>query len=94
MSTIKEIGLFKRDRIIRNKSGKPLGRIILAKEYIPETKIAITLMEIPRSFTDNPQTEIFYIDELPYKIQEDLHPIRIRKTKLKYLVNNFYLNPV
>jgi len=94
MTDLKELKLFERDRMIRNKDGKPIGRVILAGKYVHNERLAVALMEIPKELVNNFINNIYYINDDPYKIQDNLNPIKISRTKHKYIINGFYLEPV
>ena len=94
MKALRNSGLFVRDRILRDERGKPIGRVILAGEIEVGKRIPVVLLEVPRSIISNVIDNIYYLDGIAYKIQEGINRIKVRKTSLKHLLNNFYLEPV
>lgn len=81
---------FNTDRLLRDLSGIPIGRVSLIGEYKLESKIPIAVMEV---FNKNNVRAIgnFYIDGKPYKVQDDINPVRFTNINGKIYVNNFYL---
>ena len=81
---------FNVDRLLRDLNGVPIGRVSLIGEYKLESKIPIAVMEV---FDKNNVKAIgnFYIDGKPYKVQDDINPVRFTGINGKVYVNNFYL---
>lgn len=94
MSLRSDIRLFEKDKILRNKDGVPIGRAILRSSYKVGSDIALVLLIVPKSLIISLLDTIFYVDDHPYKIQNDINPIKITTTSIKYMINNFYLKSV
>jgi len=82
---------FERDRLVRDKNMKPLGRVILAQPYKEGENIAVTLLRVPRSLCEKVLGAVFYIDEQPYRVPVEVDPVKVGGNKMEHLVNNFYL---
>lgn len=81
------------DRIVRNKDRRPLGRCVFKAKF-NYTKgmdeIPIALCEFPKIYVKDPRGMVFYIDEIAYRIQDNLNDVRVNKSDpTKVIVNNF-----
>jgi|GEM_PF-5730419 len=88
--------VFKHDHILRDENRIPLGRVVLLddKDYEPGKPIKVALLTVPVAKMKSVLGWVFYVDGMPYKVQDDIHPIRVRETGGKHMVNNFTLVPV
>lgn len=85
---------FKYDRYVRDESGRPLGKVVLASEFVPGKPIACTLLRLPKQFGAKVAGKVFTIDGVRYRVPEDLPALKITKSGGDFLINNFYLEPV
>ena len=85
---------FERDRILRNKQGRPIGRVILVDKYKESDRIPIAVVEIPRSLTGDPTKIDMYIDGRKYKLQDNINRIKIGGDSFRHLINGVYLELV
>lgn len=78
------------DRLLRNSSGVPIGRVVLIGDFKPGPKIQVAVMEV---FDSNNIKAIgeFYVNGKPYIVPSDLPDVRFSIYKNKVMVNNFYL---
>jgi hypothetical protein len=88
--------VFKHDHVLRDENRIPLGRVVLVndKAYEPGKPIQVALMTVPVSKMKSVLGWVFYVDGRPYRVQSDIHPIRVREAGGKHMVNNFTLVPV
>ena len=86
--------VFDRDRVVRDASWKPVGRIILAKPYVEGEPVAVTLLKVPRSLCSGVLGKTFYLDGVAYRVPIKLDPVKVGGNVLEHFVNNFYLEPV
>jgi len=92
--TEKKLKYFNKDRILRDKSGRPIGRAVLAMEFTVGANIPIAVLTVPRAFFKHLKNVVFYVDEMPYKIPNDLSTSKLSYTVDKIMANNFYLERV
>jgi len=84
--------VFERDRILRDKQMKPVGRIILNGVYTEGQRLAVTLLRVPKLlYPDGVLGQVFYVDQVPYRVPTDIHAIKVGGNKADHLVNGFYL---
>lgn len=89
-----KVRLFSRDKIVRDKEGRPLGRaVLLDKNYKIGEKIPITILDVSKSKVKDLIDTTFYIDDFPYKIQKNISKLKVRSTSIRYMINNFYMEP-
>jgi hypothetical protein len=88
--------VFKHDHVLRDENRIPLGRVVLMndRDYEPGKPIQVALLTVPVAKMKSVLGWVFYVDGMPYRVQDDIHPIRIRETGGKHMVNNFTLVPV
>lgn len=89
--TEKNLKFFNKDRILRDKSGRPIGRAVLASNYVIGANIPIAVLTVPKAFFRSLKSVVFYVDKVPYKIPDDLPKSKLSHTIDKIMVNNFYL---
>ena len=85
---------FVTDHLVRDVSGRPTGRIVLASDYEEGKDIAVAVMDVSATDKKALAGMVFYIDGNQYKVPEDLPDLRFTKTSGKLLINNFYLRKV
>ena len=73
---------------------KPVGRVILARDYKLGENVAITLLRVPRCLYPRIIGQVFYIDGHPYRVPVDIDPVKIGGNKIDHLLNSFYLEKV
>ena len=86
--------VFERDRILRDRNLKPVGRVILARSYVEGENVAVSLLRVPKQIYASVLGQVFYLDGVPYRVPGDLNPIKIGGNGLDHLLNNFYLEVV
>jgi hypothetical protein len=95
MSSVRLISkVFEGDRLVRRADGTPLGRVILAKDYVEGENVYVSLMEIPKSFIscrDLLKGLELYIDMNMYKVPIDLNDFKISDSNMKWFLNSFIL---
>jgi hypothetical protein len=87
--------VFQHDHVLRDENRIPIGRVVLVddKSYAPGKPIDIALLTVPVAKMKTIEGQVFYVDGLPYKVPEGLHPIKVRESGGKHLVNSFTLVP-
>lgn len=86
--------VFSKDRILRDRNMKPVGRVILARPYLEGENIAVTLLKVPRSLYGSILGAVFYVDGTPYKVPVNVDRVKVGGNKLEHFVNSFYLERV
>jgi hypothetical protein len=83
---------FKYDHIVRDKKGKPLGRIVLVDDnYLLGEPLKVILLKLPRIFFDSVLCAELYLDGVKYKVPSDLSDFRINSTSVDWVISNFIL---
>ena len=85
---------FERDRVLRDKDMKPVGRIILGKPYREGEDLAVVLLRVPRSLYPGVLGQVFYVDQQAYRVPTDIDPVRVGGNKIDHLINSFNLKVV
>lgn len=87
---------FAQDHVLRDSTGKPLGRVVLAamSPYRRGERIAAVILTVSSVQVRNVKQCVFYADGLPYKVPADTPKQKISSTGSLFRVNNFYLEPV
>lgn len=85
---------FLMDRLARDFSGKPLGRVVLAGNYVEGSNIAVAILEIFGNSKRIIRGEFLFIDGVKYMVPKDLPDSKINTNNGKLMVNNFYLTKV
>ena len=92
-----QVDTFIRDHLVRDKKGLPLGRVVLVNDA-DYTKgvdsLFVALLECPVARVTTPLKAHFYIDGVPYALQENIPSVRISRMKEKFYINNVYLEKV
>lgn len=88
------IKTFALDKMLRDSSGKPIARVILAKDYVPGEEIYVFSLEHPRQFFESAKGKSVYVDGEEYKVQDEIHPVKVSTGKIRGVVNNIILSPV
>ena len=84
--------VFERDHIMRDKQMKPVGRVILNGEYLEGERLAVTLLRVPRLlYPDGVLGQVFFIDQVAYRVPTDVNPIKVGGNKVDHLINSFYM---
>lgn len=86
--------VFERDRVLRDKQMKPVGRIILGKPYKAGEDLAVTLLRVPRVLYPGVLGQVFYVDQQAYRVPTDVDPVKVGGNKIDHLLNSFYLKVV
>ena len=86
--------VFERDRVLRDAQMKPVGRIILGKPYVEGQDLAVTLLRVPRSLYPGVLGQVFYVDQVAYRVPTDVDPVKVGGNKIDHLINSFYLRKV
>ncbi len=73
---------------------RPVGRVVLARDYKEGENVAVAVLKVPRSCMEYVLGQVVYIDGEAYRIPSDLNPIKVGGNKLEHLLNNFYLERV
>mgnify|MGYP001117344391 CR=1 FL=1 len=83
---------FARDHIVRDKSGSPLGRMVLVGDYkADQDQYQVALLKIPRAFTSEALGMTVFVDEVAYKVPDDLPVVKITHSKTDIILNSFIL---
>ncbi len=82
---------FKTDRLVRDATGRPLGRLVLADPYVEGRNIRVAVLDVPRVAPELAKQQTFYIDGHPYKLPPNLPEIRFTPVDNRLKINNFYL---
>jgi len=86
--------VFGRDRILRDSEMKPVGRVILARDYKAGEDIAITLLRVPKGLYPGVLGQVFYVDGYAYRVPVDIDPVKVGGNRVDHLINGFYLEKV
>jgi hypothetical protein len=81
---------FAKDFLIRAMDGKPLGRIVLAKDYVEGADIAVAVLKVPLSILATLSGQRVWVDGNEYEIPV-LPELKISKSTLDTFANHFYL---
>lgn len=84
---------FMKDRLIRDKSGVPIGRCVLVDDsaYEEGTPLFVVIVSIPVSYYG--AHSHVYIDGTPYLIPKKVPPVRRSSNGLNVVLNNVTLIP-
>jgi len=82
---------FKTDRLVRDASGRPLGRLVLAADYVEGQNIVVALMDIPRVKEELAKSQVYYVDGLAYRVPGNLPSIKFTAKDNRLIINNFFL---
>ena len=82
---------FTNDRLVRDASGKPIGRVVLAEPYQEGARVPVSLLTVPKGPGKALRGIDYYIDGVAYKIQADLPDIRVTEYSNRWVVNSFFL---
>jgi len=86
--------VFERDRILRDDQMRPVGRVILARDYKRGEDIAVTLLRVPKGLYPGVLGQVFYVDGQAYQVPTDVDPVKVGGNRVDHLLNGFYLKRV
>ena len=89
----KSIRFFKKDHLVTDQKGKPLGRVVLMGDYHENEPIKVSVLSVPKSFQIDLKSYTFYVDGNPYEIDKSTPDVRFSEGVDKLFVNNFWLVP-
>lgn len=84
---------FKRDHIVRDKKGGPLGRAVMRNDdaYEEGKDLEISILKIPVEFLDRVIGSHVYIDGFRYKIPGDTPDFRRNRRGKDWIISSFIL---
>jgi len=87
---------FKRDHAVRDRMGRPIGRIVLRDDsaYEEGEPVDVALLTVPVTEIAKIKALVLYLDGHPYRVPEDVPDARIIISMGRHRVNSFMLEPV
>jgi len=94
MNKEEQAAYFKMERILRDKEGKPVGRVVLVDDFRPGEPLKVSILKVPRQYMDKVVGHEFYIGKYIYKVPEDIHYIKVTHNAVDHLLNSFVMEYV
>lgn len=87
---------FRHDHVLRDEKNRPLARVILRDDrgYVEGEPIAVAILTVPVAKMKKVQGRTFWVDGTPYRVPDDLLPMKLKEVAGKHMINNFHLCPV
>lgn len=95
--TAVNLNTFSNDYIFREKSGKPIGRIVLFDETeysIGVSTLKVAILKVPLTYSSGIIGLEGYIDGIKYKIPTSIHDIKVNRRDKDWVLTNFFLKRV
>ena len=87
---------FRHDHVLRDEKNRPLARAILRDDRVYEEgePIEVAILTVPVAKMKKVRGRTFWVDGVPYRIPDDLSPLKLKEVAGKHMINNFHLRPV
>jgi hypothetical protein len=84
---------FEKDHIIRDETGKPLGRLVMRndEDYEEGQDIQVAVLKVPVAFKETILGSEVYVDGYRYKIPDEIPKFRVNQRTNDWVASSFLL---